>query len=67
MCRSALNRKTHSREHRLCMDSQIDLQANCSYTATTHGQAYCDAFSAARTDYYQVNDLTAVLSTQRVL
>jgi hypothetical protein len=31
------------------------------------GQAYCDAFSAARADYYQVNDLTAVLSTQRVL
>jgi hypothetical protein len=31
------------------------------------GQVYCDAFSAARTDDYQVNDLTAVLSTQGVL
>lgn len=31
------------------------------------GQVYCDGFSAARTNYYQVNDLTTVLSTQRVL
>jgi hypothetical protein len=31
------------------------------------GQAYCDALSAARTDDDQVNDLTVVRSTQRVL
>ena len=31
------------------------------------GQAYRYAFSAACTDDYQVNDFTAVLSTQRVL
>jgi hypothetical protein len=31
------------------------------------GQAYRYAFSAACTDDYQVNDLTAVLSTQRIL
>ena len=34
--RSALNRKTNSREHRLSMDIQFDLQANCSYMAATH-------------------------------
>ena len=34
--RSALDRKTNSREHRLSMDIQFDLQANCSCTAATH-------------------------------
>jgi hypothetical protein len=49
------------------MDIQFDLQANCLIWRQLTGQAYCDAFSAARTDDYQINDLTAVLSTQRVL
>jgi hypothetical protein len=65
--RSALNTKTNSREHRLSMDIQFDLRAIALIWRQLTGQAYRDAFSAAATDYYQVNDLTAVLSTQRVL
>jgi hypothetical protein len=64
--RSALNRKTNSRERRLSMSNSTYRLIALVWRQLT-GQVYCDAFSAAGTDDYQVNDLTAALSTQRVL
>jgi hypothetical protein len=65
--RSVLSRNTNSRERRLSMEIHSIYRLIALIWRQLTGQAYCDAFSAARTDYYQVNDLTAVLSTQRVL
>jgi hypothetical protein len=65
--RSALSKNTNTRERRLSMDIHSIYRLIALIWRQLSGQAYYEAFSAARTNDYQVNDLTAVLSTQRVL